>query len=371
MKKNIALPGIVIAGILLITGCRKEVLCEKFHLCEINNPQPDADKVQIIARSNYTMMLDQDHTLWGTGSNDNGSLGDGTEDDKHFLVKIMENVKSAASGWQSTFIVKTDNTLWACGYNENGNLADGTTTDRLAPVKIMDDVKAVSSGAAVSLILKNDNTVWAAGLNSNGEFGDGSSSGSLFYKKVAENVTAIASGWYHSLILKPDNTLWETNIDQRIFVKIMEDVKSVSGGYETTLILKNDNSVWGKGDNWAGQLGDGSFVNKKEPEKIMDNVKAIVSAPYHSMFLKLDNSLWMSGWNASGQFGNGTKAEYLDFTSTPVKVMEDVHSIAGGDGFSLIIKTDGSIWGAGMNNAGALGDSTNIDRLTFSPALLR
>lgn len=376
MKNKYLLPGIAIAFMIFIAGCKKNIICEKFPCCEIKglpcSPPPAENEVKIIARGLFSLLIDENHKLWGSGFNYHGCLGDGTEEDKFSPVLIMENVKSAAAGWQSTHILKDDNTVWACGFNWYGNLGDSTTTDRFTPVKIMDDVKAISAGYDVCLMLKNDNTLWATGENSSGEFGDGSNTGSLYPKKVMSDVKAIASGWYHSLILKSDNSLWETDLYKLTFSKIMDDVKTMAGGYEATLILKNDNSLWGKGYNWNGGLGDGSLIDRKTPVKIMDSVKAMAISDYHSMFLKLDNSLYVCGSNGSGQFGNGTKETRFDyFTSTPLKVMDNVSSIAAGTKFSLIIKTDGTILGAGDNISGALGDGTNQDRLTFSPAMIR
>lgn len=373
MKNKYLLSAVAVMFLTFFTGCKKNIICEKFPFCEIKDlpcPPPAEDKVKIIARSLFTLLIDENHRLWGTGYNYHGCLGDGTEDDKFSPILIMENVKSAAAGWQSTHILKDDNTLWACGFNWYGTLGDSTTTDRFTPVKIMDDVKAISAGYGFSLMLKNDNTLWATG-DYNGEFADGSTNNSPFPKKVMNDVKAIALGWYHCLVLKFDNSLWEKNIDQLRFVKIMDDVKTMAGGYEATLILKSDNSLWGKGYNWAGLLGDGTLNNRDTPVKIMDNVKAMAISPEHSMFLKLDNSLYVAGWNVRGQFGNGAKAGQDDYTSTPIKVMDSVSSIAAGDYFSLIIKTDGTILGAGDNGAGALGDGTNQDRLFFSPAMLR
>ena len=43
----------------------------------------------------------------------------------------------------------------------------------------------------------------------------------------------------------------------------------------------------------------------------------------------------------------------------------DVKAIAVGGYHSLLLKSDGSVWGAGFNGWGSLGDGTNIHRNTF------
>lgn len=43
---------------------------------------------------------------------------------------------AVSAGVYHTMILKTDGTLWATGYNGNGQLGDGTTIDKLSPVQI-------------------------------------------------------------------------------------------------------------------------------------------------------------------------------------------------------------------------------------------
>jgi alpha-tubulin suppressor-like RCC1 family protein len=46
----------------------------------------------------------------------------------------------------------------------------------------------------------------------------------------------------------------------------------------------------------------------------------------------------------------------------PLQVMSRVKSVSGGSGFSLIVKTDATLWSCGANNEGQLGDGTTNDR---------
>jgi alpha-tubulin suppressor-like RCC1 family protein len=89
-----------------------------------------------------------------------------------------------AAGDNHSLLLKADHTLWATGYNVYGQLGDGTTTNRNAPVKIMENVKAIAAGDAHSLILKTDNTIWAAGLNSYGQLGDGTNTNRNVFIKM-------------------------------------------------------------------------------------------------------------------------------------------------------------------------------------------
>ena len=56
------------------------------------------------------------------------------------------------------------------------------------------------------------------------------------------------------------------------------------------------------GRNYEGQLGDGTTTNHTSPVKVVDaNVSAIAAGSNHSLYRKTDGSLWGMGVNGSGQ----------------------------------------------------------------------
>ena len=50
-------------------------------------------------------------------------------------------------------------------------------------------------------------------------------------------------------------------------------------------------------------------------------------------------------------------------------VRAGAQAISGGGIFSVVLKTDGSLWAAGENGHGELGDGTSISRNTFVKAV--
>jgi alpha-tubulin suppressor-like RCC1 family protein len=183
-----------------------------------------------------------------------------------------------------------------------------------------------------SLFLKSDGTLWAMGDDHNGQLGDGTTDNGSFHTNrpeqiVTTNVTAIAGGFYHSLFLK-------------------------SGG-----------SLWAMGDNFYGELGDGTFNNTNRPEQIVvTNITAIAAGDFHSLFLKGDSSLWVMGYNFNGQLGDGTTDSGNFYTNRPEQIVAtNVTAIAAGGNHSLFLKNDGSLWAMGDNGYGGLGDGTFIN----------
>ncbi len=242
-------------------------------------------------------------------------------------------------------------------------------------------VTKITTGSEYSLFLKSDGSLWAMGNNGFGQLGDGTSGlgnqTNLPEQIVASNVTAIAGGGYHSLFLKSDGSLWAmgdnfagqlgdgthvdaTNHPEQI---VVSNVTAIAGGQYHSLFLKSDGSLWAMGLNQYGQLGDGTYNTTNLPEQIVaSNVTAIAAGFGHSLFVKSDGSLWAMGWNNYGQLGDGTYG-----TGTPPNygtnqpeqiVASNVTAIAAGGYFSLFLKSDGSLWAMGDNGAGQLGDGT-------------
>jgi uncharacterized repeat protein (TIGR03803 family) len=86
-------------------------------------------------------------------------------------------------------------------------------------------------------------------------------------------------------------------------------------------------------------------------------VTKIAAGGVHSLFLKSDGSLWAMGDNEAGQLGDGSTNNAY---SPEQIVASGVTAIAGGFEHSLFLKSDGSLWAMGNNEAGQLGDgSTN------------
>ena len=68
------------------------------------------------------------------------------------------------------------------------------------------------------------------------------------------------------------------------------------------------------------------------------------------------------GFNSHGQLGDGTNNPLKNI---PVKITDNVKSIAAGGSHSLLVKTDNTVWATGFNAYGQLGDDSNYNRDSF------
>ena len=81
-------------------------------------------------------------------------------------------------------------------------------------------------------------------------------------------------------------------------------------------------------------------------------------AAEHSMIIKTDGSLWGFGRNDTGQLGDGTTTN----RNTPTMIISSgVAQVACGYKHTLVLKTNGSLWTSGHNCYCQLGDGSTTN----------
>jgi hypothetical protein len=99
-----------------------------------------------------------------------------------------------------------------------------------------------------------------------------------------------------------------------------------AGSYHSLARKGADASLWAWGNNYYGQLGDGTTTIRLPPIKILNGVAAVAARSWHTLALRTEGSLWAWGYNGSGQLGDGTTTGRL----SPVKVLGGVKATAAG-----------------------------------------
>jgi len=156
----------------------------------------------VAAGIDHSLVLKQDGSVWATGHNTYGQLGDGTTTNykspvkKEFAKVVPSGATAVTAGWQHSMVLKQDGSVWATGSNRYGQFGDGTTTHSKTFVKVIPGgVMAVAADCYHSMVLKSDGSLWAAGNNDYGQLGDGTRTGRKnLIKVIPSGVTAISAG---------------------------------------------------------------------------------------------------------------------------------------------------------------------------------
>ena len=131
-------------------------------------------------------------------------------------------------------------------------------------------------------------------------------------------------------------------------------------------------NLWTWGRNYVGQLGDNTITNRSSPVQTIawgSNWKqASCNNSTNTAAIKTDGTLWTWGSNNAGQLGDNT----VTTRSSPVQTIafgtswKQVSCGTGvGNGIQshvAAIKTDGTLWMWGLNYTGQLGDNTITNR---------
>lgn len=198
-------------------------------------------------------------------------------------------------------------TTLAWGSNARGQLGDGTTTSMLQPgvATGLTGVTKLAAGANHTLALMADGTVRAWGANDQGQLGNGSTEDST----TPQDVQGLA------------------------------DIVAIAAGYNHNLALRNDGTLFAWGDGRLGQLGNGypptHYEGAEEPD--CDYFLGII--PTECKYP-----------------GLGGPPDHLSVPEVVQSArLKDVVGIAAGNGYSLAVLADGSVWGWGLNDRGQLG----------------
>ena len=153
---------------------------------------PFANAKAITAGGYHSLVLKQDGSVWATGANDYGQLGDATMKTqrtfKQVYTKRMQrfDAQVMTAGFYHSVVLEKDGTVWATGANDFGQLGDGTTIVKTQFTHVMSEGQAVAAGGWHSMVLKYDGRFWATGRNSYGQLGDGSTHDRKKFVKLME-----------------------------------------------------------------------------------------------------------------------------------------------------------------------------------------
>ena len=274
--------------------------------------------------------------------------------------------------------LKADGTVWYLGGFANGQYAFlrlGNDTDW----------QDLAAGESHLLAIKTDGSLWAFGDNDAAQLGDGTLNDQAAFVRVPVpgEVAAVATRFEHNVALTRDGNYhtWGENYAGQLGLGFVRTPQStplqvgadtnwafVDFGQSSTVALKSDGTLWAWGQNFSGELGDGTSVGKTTPVRVgtASNWRHVAAGQRHVLAVKQDGTLWGWGVNFSGQVGVDPAQAREQLEPARIGAEQDWVSVAAGYDHSLAIKVDGSLWAWGGNDKGQLGDGTNQAR--FTPA---
>jgi alpha-tubulin suppressor-like RCC1 family protein len=404
----------------------------------------------------FSAAIKDDGTLYVTGRNTNGQLGLGDITARNVFTQVTTagiNTWSMVSlGTSFMAGVKTDGTLWTWGLNTSGQLGLGNLTQFTSPQQVGSDTDwvQVECGNTFTIARKSNNTIYSCGNNSDGSLARGSINvnqttfgqigtsnwidikcgydfmatlsstyyisfaGYNLYAEFGQNYMGgyyrsptlapsisynnwISTGFFpynsaNILFIKNDGTLWASGSNQNgqlglgdtttrtIIMQVGTDtwIKVACGGRSSATSssfsagIKSNGTLWTWGNNTNGQLGLGNNTQYTTPQQVgVDNTWIFIACGKEINYMigiKSNGTMWGWGLNTSGQLGLGNNTTY----NTPQQIGTDTNwssaqlSGAISQGSTIAMKTNGTIWSTGSGFQGSLGLGNNSNRNTFA-----
>jgi uncharacterized repeat protein (TIGR02543 family) len=367
--------------------------------------------------SSHSSALSPTGQVFMWGSNGNGQLGDGTTTDRivpteitsAFSLEAGDQIISLSLGVNSSSALSATGRVFMWGFNDNGKLGDGTTTDRNIPTEITsrfslaegDPIISLSLGWYHSSALSATGRVFMWGYNGSfGLLGDGTTTSrnvpteitSKFSLSEGDQIISLTIGWYHSSALTSTRRvfMWGSNGNGQLGDGTTTDrivpteitsyflpflwIISLSLGKNHSSALSATGRVFVWGNNYFGELGDGTTTDRYVPTEITsrflleesDQIISLSLGIYYSSALSATGRVFMWGNNEYGQLGDGTTT--IKFVPTEIT---SAFSLAEGGQIILLslgafhssaLSTTGQVFMWGNNEYGRLGDGTTTNR---------
>ncbi|MGL4798457.1 MAG: hypothetical protein ACRCWY_03520 [Cellulosilyticaceae bacterium] len=255
----------------------------------------------------HLLVLKDDGSLWGIGSNEDKQLG--VEDEwVQQLTLLMENVQAIEADAFCSYVLKKDGTLWAMGTESEPLTVQYQVDTYLSPRKLLDEVVAIEKAADIGLAIRKDGSLWG--------WGEKLMDGRPY--KLEEGVVDVRISDNGYAYLKADGSLWLTTGLGKLrkigkekgaltTKQIGERVKSFDTDGNMIIFINTKNEGWfysdhssyieeRKGKDGVVDLEGKEYslqqyiemLEKEETTKVMDEVKVM----NRKLILKEDGTVW-------------------------------------------------------------------------------
>ena len=392
----------------------------------ISTPIAGKKIVKIAAGQGHSLALTDDGRVYTWGRNDTGQLGNNATTDAMLPVAVtvtgtpMSNktIVEIASGARHSLAIDSSGKVYAWGHNGSGQLGNNSTVNALTPVAVQapadkNIIQVSGSGwlGASSSALASDGTVYSWGRGFDGQLGDGTNNDSSVPVITTINLVDTPSTPTHVMAKPGDTTAiisWQAPIvsggqnitgyvlqyqavgasswttinvaaaatshtitgltnDQTYRIRLAAKITAGTGDFSNVvLVTPHAKPTITNVSPAIGPVAGGQNVTLTGTNFILKSKKIMqtVNGNGYSLALSADGTVYTWGRNEYGQLGNGVTA-----TNSPVPVAvktagtpmegKTIVQISAKVWYALALASDGTVYSWGFNSWGQLGNGTS------------
>ncbi len=280
---------------------------------------PPAVAVTNGGKHSCALLRDGKVACWGT--NGRGQMGDAKREmrTRAKIVPKLATVTKIDAGLNHTCAIRADKTLVCWGDNRFAQLGDGTRSVKTSPTSaraLGRDIVDVAAAAKHTCALKANGAVWCWGRNDVGQIGDGttrSRSKPRQVKGINGQAVEIDAYQNRTCARRADGAVfcWGDHKPKARKVADWPSATQITMGVAHICALDTDGMVSCVGNNYSGQLGDGSRIYRPTPFRLksLSRVSEIAAGKRFTCARLEDGEVRCWGDNHFGQLGYaGTKS---------------------------------------------------------------
>lgn len=332
---------------------------------ELSRVRTVAPRGSIWVSSAYTIFVMEDGSVWGAGSA--SGVYSGAYRDQIFdsAIKLPNTALDVVVGNYQAFYLQPTKLWSAAGQNDSGMLGNEYPSD-LSPLSTiaLTGVEQIAVSNSATYFRRSDGSLWGAGQTV-GDLGGKAAptNGVPVQIHGLSHLADVATGslrdevTYSVAAVDSAGKLYVWGYERPTPTEVLTGVRAIS--FENTLTaLMMDGTVQCVGDNSNGQIGNGTTHEtgfQFSQTLGLANIKAIATGNFHNLFLKSDGSLYVAGMVPDSILF------YMRYTGpvhlSPVLFDTNVDAVWCAGDISFYRKKDGTLWAMG---SGYFGEGSEI-----------
>lgn len=258
---------------------------------------------QVCVGNDHACFLQPSGSVYCSGSNVDGELGDGTARDRftHVPVVGIADATQLSCGSAHTCVRRRNGQVSCWGRNHHGELGSGTDASTLVPVTVagVNDAAEVAAGRDFTCIRRTNGTVACWGSGENGRLGSGATENSMRPITVTgvTGAVEVVAGRAHACVRASSGAAWcwganqsgqlgrgaglHTDASSAAPVVTLTGSTDLAAGGNNTCAIVTGGALRCWGGNYQGQIGNrqaGDDAKEEAPTDVPGIAGAIAVA---------------------------------------------------------------------------------------------